>query len=348
MNGDNTAATLRNRPLLKVSGLSVSFATDRGLVKAVRDVSFQVGRKEILAIVGESGSGKTVTLLSLLGLIDRRNGAVTGTVEFQGQNILQLSDRELRRLQGPGIALIPQDPMTAMTPVYTVGWQIAEQIREHETISTSSARRRAVELLGEVGLPDPCEIAGRYPHELSGGMRQRAMIAMALSCNPALLIADEPTTALDMTTQAQILNLLDRLRTEFGSSVILVSHSMGVVAELADKVAVMYAGRIVEQAATAPIFGSPNHPYTWGMLASIPPLSGKRPSRLSCIPGAPPSPGEIGDGCGFAPRCQFRLVICDTAPPSIAKDGHISLCHLDPAELPALRDVVLGAKAVSP
>ncbi|MER9741667.1 ABC transporter ATP-binding protein [Mesorhizobium sp. M0187] len=348
MNPGSASATPRERSLLNVSGLSVSFETDSGLVRAVRDVSFQLSRKEILAIVGESGSGKTATVLSLLGLIDRSNGAVTGTVEFQDQDILKLSDRKLRRLRGPGIALIPQDPMTAMTPVYTVGWQIAEQIRAHEKIPLSSARRRAVELLGEVGFAKPSEIAGRYPHELSGGMRQRAIIAMSISSNPVLLIADELTSALDRTAQVQVLSLLDRLRTHLGSSIILVSHSMSVAADIADKVAVMYAGRIVEHAPTGPIFSRPNHPYTWGMLASIPPLSGKRQSRLSSIPGAPPSSDEIGNGCSFAPRCRFRMGICDTAPQYTVENDHFSLCHLEPVDRPAHRDRVLGAEAPAP
>ncbi len=233
---------MADAPLLAVEDLTVSFATDRGSVTAVRGVSFTVGAGEIVAVVGESGSGKTVSLLSILGLLDRRTTRVEGSVLFRGRDILGLPDWAQRRIRGKEIALISQDPMTALTPVHTIGWQIVEQIRAHEPVSAAAAKRRAIDLLDAVGLPNPAEAFGRYPHQLSGGMRQRAVIAMALSCNPALLVADEPTTALDVTVQAQVLDLLLRLRKDFGSSIVLITHDMGVVSEVADRVLVMYAG----------------------------------------------------------------------------------------------------------
>lgn len=318
--------------LLEIRDLNVSFLSETGYVPVVRNVSFSVAPRKIMAVVGESGSGKTVTMLSLLGLVDRRYTRVTGSVRFRGRELLELAPDDLRRLRGKDIAFISQDPMTALTPVYTIAWQIAEQVRAHEKISPALARRRAVDLLGEVGLPRPAETADRYPHELSGGMRQRAVIAMALSCSPAILIADEPTTALDVTVQAQVLRLLDRLRNSFGSSIILVTHSMGVVAEVADDVAVMYSGRVVEQADKASIFARPQHPYTWGLMASIPPLYGPRPERLASIPGQPPRAGDIRPGCGFASRCAYRMPICDTPPPRVQTAGSETLCHLSAEE----------------
>lgn len=300
--------------LLDVQGLTVSFATDHGRLKAIDDVSFTVREGEILSIVGESGSGKSVTLLSLLGLNDPATTFVEGSVSFRGKRILEMTDRQMRKIRGKEIGLISQDPMTALTPVHTIGWQIAEQIQTHEKVSKAVARRRAVELLGEVGLPNPGEAAGRYPHQLSGGMRQRAVIAMALSCNPALLVADEPTTALDVTVQAQVLELLLRLRKDFGSAIILITHDMGVVAKVADRVNVMYAGRVVERGSTDEIFSDPLHPYTWGLLASIPPLQA-RVRRLPSVPGLPPTLETIPAGCGFAPRCEFAHEACSRRPP---------------------------------
>lgn len=328
-------------PLLAVEDLTVSFATDRGRVAAVRGVSFTVGTGEIVAVVGESGSGKTVTLLSLLGLLDRRTTAVDGSVLFRGRDILGLPDRALRRIRGKEIALISQDPMTALTPVHTVGWQIVEQIRAHEAISGRAARRRAVDLLDAVGLPNPAEAFTRYPHQLSGGMRQRAVIAMALSCNPALLVADEPTTALDVTVQAQVLDLLLRLRKDFGSSIVLITHDMGVVSEVADRVMVMYAGAIVESGSRDAIFGAPQHPYTWGLIASIPPVSGARPARLASIPGLPPTPATVPPGCGFAPRCRFRFEACAGEPPALGRGAHGCRCFIPADERPAARARVL-------
>lgn len=327
--------------LLDVNGLSVSFASDRGLVQAVRDVSFRVHEGEILSIVGESGSGKSVTLLSLLGLHDRKATRVEGAVSFRGKAILDLPASQMRAIRGREIGLISQDPMTAMTPVYTIGWQIAEQIRAHENISARAARRRAIELLGEVGLSNPGEAVDRYPHQLSGGMRQRAVIAMALSCNPVLLVADEPTTALDVTVQAQVIDLLLRLRKDFGSAIILITHDMGVVAEVAEQVAVMYAGRIVERGRTEEIFSAPLHPYTWGLMASIPPLTGPRLTKLRSIPGMPPTPETVPGGCGFAPRCAFARPVCADRPPLRKVGGQAALCVIDEDERPSLRRAAL-------
>lgn len=327
--------------LLDVNGLSVSFATDHGVVKAVDDVSFSVREGEILSIVGESGSGKSVTLLSLLGLHDRKTTRVEGAVSFRGQHIIEMSASQMRRIRGKEIGLISQDPMTALTPVYTIGWQIAEQIRAHEPISQRAARLRAIELLAEVGFSNPAEAVERYPHQLSGGMRQRAVIAMALSCQPALLVADEPTTALDVTVQAQVLDLLLRLRKDLGSAIILITHDMGVVSEVADKVAVMYAGRIVERGTTREIFSNPIHPYTWGLMASIPPLTGERPKRLISIAGMPPTPGSIPEGCGFQPRCRFARPECAGRPPLRRIDDQAALCILDGEQRDALRSTVL-------
>jgi peptide/nickel transport system ATP-binding protein len=242
-----------------------------------------------------------------------------------------LPQAELRAFRGAQIAMIFQDPMTALTPVYTIGWQIVEQIRAHESVSRRSARRRALELLGEVGIPNPAVQFDRFPHQLSGGTRQRAVIAMALSCHPAVLVADEPTTALDVTVQAQILDLLRRLRSDFGSAVVLITHDMGVVAELADRVVVMYAGRIIECGRTSELFQDAWHPYTWGLLASIPPLRGKRPERLRAIPGMPPSPLDRASGCSFAPRCSCRFERCSERPRSLDASSREAACFI-PAE----------------
>lgn len=315
--------------LLEVSDLHVTFITETGPVTAVKDVSFNVGGGEVLCIVGESGSGKTVSLLAVLGLIDRRNTRVTGSVQFRGQSLVDLQERELRRIRGKQIAFISQDPMTALTPVHTIGDQIIEQIRTHASISRSAARECAGSLLREVGLSAPEKALARYPHELSGGMRQRAVIAMALSCNPSLLIADEPTTALDTTVQAQVLDLLRQLRHTHQSSVVLITHDMGVVAEMADKVIVMYAGRVVESGSVAEIFNDPWHPYTWGLLDSIPPLTGQKPRRLMSIPGVPPLAGESIQGCAFAPRCRERMPQCLTPPPELVTGSHRTICFLD-------------------
>ncbi|WP_197495657.1 ABC transporter ATP-binding protein [Acidihalobacter yilgarnensis] len=317
-------------PLLDVRDLRVSFRTEDGLIRPVDGVSFQVGAHEIVGIVGESGSGKSLSVMSIVGLISDPNVVIEGSVRYKGRELIGLSQSALRPLRGSEIAVIFQDPMTALTPVYTVGWQIVEQVRAHEKLSRRTARRRAVELLDAVGIPQPYTAVDRYPHQLSGGMRQRAMIAMALSCQPALLIADEPTTALDVTVQAQILELIHRLKDEFGSSVILITHDMGVVAETADRVLVMYAGRVAEYGTTRELFSEPLHPYTWGLYDSIPPLEGRRPTRLSSISGSPPALSERPDGCAFAPRCAYRFETCDQLPPLSGTREHLAACFLPP------------------
>ncbi len=315
-------------PLLAVRDLCIGFRAEGGRVGVVEGVSFEVGRREIVSIVGESGSGKTVSALAVMGLITDPNAEITGSIVFEGRELVGLPSAALRSVRGKEIAMIFQDPMTALTPVYTIGWQIEEQIRAHERIGRRAARARAMELLGEMGIPDPRAAVNRYPHQLSGGMRQRAMIAMALSCNPALLIADEPTTALDVTVQAQILRLLERLRREFGSSVILITHDMGVVAEVADRVMVMYAGRIVERGPTPELFRSPGHPYTQGLLGSIPPMVGPKPHRLTSIPGNPPSLARVPPGCPFQPRCPARHARCRERPPLFVRGAQDIACWL--------------------
>ncbi|MFT9417403.1 ABC transporter ATP-binding protein [Acetobacter sp.] len=302
-------------PLLDVHNLCVSFTSRGQVIPIVENLSFSIGEQEILGLVGESGSGKSVTAMALMGLIDAPGVHVSGSARFKGQDLLGLSGRQMRALRGREIAMIFQDPMTAFTPVYTIGWQIDEQLRAHQNLSRRQARTRTVELLGEMGVPDPANTANRYPHQLSGGLRQRAMIAMALSCNPSLLIADEPTTALDVTVQAQILDLMRRLRTTYGSSVLLITHDMGVVAETCDSTLVLYSGRAAETGTTQDLFAHPQHPYTAALLASIPPMNGPRPDRLPAIPGTPPQPLERPAGCAFAPRCTYTHAPCLPAPP---------------------------------
>jgi peptide/nickel transport system ATP-binding protein len=303
--------------LLAVERLCIDFRTEAGIVRAVDEVSFNIFPGEIVGLVGESGSGKTLTMLATLGLIGDPNAVVTGSVRFRGTELVGMARRSLRAIRGREIAMVFQDPMSAMNPVHGVGWQIVEQIRAHQRVSHRAARARAVELLGLMGVPAPADAFHRYPHQLSGGLRQRAMIAMALSCDPALLIADEPTTALDVTVQAQILALLDRLRREFGSSIVLITHDMGVVAELADRVMVMYAGGLVERGTVDQVLAAPAHPYTQGLLAAIPPIAGPRPHRLAAIPGAPPSPADRPPGCAFGPRCPARFDACERRPPLV-------------------------------
>jgi len=323
--------------MLQVRRLTVSFRTALGVVRAVDGISFDVAEREILGIVGESGSGKTMSLLAVMGLIDDPNAIIEGSITYKGQELVGLPQRQLRHVRGKQIAMIFQDPMTALTPVYTIGWQIAEQVLIHDRVSRRAARRRAVELLEAVGIPNPTTAVDRYPHQLSGGMRQRAVIAMALSCNPSLLIADEPTTALDVTVQAQILDLIQRLRRDFGSAVILITHDMGVVAEIADRVMVMYAGRIVERGGKRGLFTRPWHPYTWGLLDSIPPIEGARPRRLKSIAGMPPSLIELPRGCAFGPRCRHRIARCDERPELAGDEGHAAACWLPPELLDTLR-----------
>ncbi|MDX6591462.1 MAG: peptide/nickel transport system ATP-binding protein [Gaiellales bacterium] len=319
-------------PLLEVRDLKVSFRTEDGLVRAVDGVSFTLAKGEVLGIVGESGSGKSVTMMSVMRLIIDPNAIFEGEVIYKGRDLMSLSQDEMRGVRGAEIAMIFQDPMTSLNPVYRVGWQIAEQIREHERMSSREARARAVELLGAVGIPNPRTRVDDYPHQFSGGMRQRVMIAMALSCNPDLLIADEPTTALDVTIQAQILELIRRLKIDFDSAVVLITHDMGVVADAADRVAVMYAGRVVEEGPKRSVFYDAQHPYTWGLLGSIPRLDRPKPRRLTAIPGVPPSLIRLPPGCAFAPRCAHRFERCHIDPPLTDKigGGHRDRCHLEP------------------
>ncbi|WP_338331921.1 ABC transporter ATP-binding protein [Acetobacter sp. LMG 32666] len=318
-------------PLLEVRDLCVSFTSRGQVIPIVENISFSIGDREILGLVGESGSGKSITAMALMGLIDTPGVRITGSAHFRGRDLLALPGRQLRALRGREIAMIFQDPMTAFTPVYTIGWQIDEQLRVHQSLSRRQARARTIELLGEMGVPDPANTANRYPHQLSGGLRQRAMIAMALSCNPSLLIADEPTTALDVTVQAQILELMRKLRTTYGSSVLLITHDMGVVAETCDNTLVLYSGRVAETGTTQALFAHPQHPYTAALLASIPPMSGPRPDRLPAIPGGPPQPMERPAGCAFAPRCIYTHAACLPAPPPrfcTVGPGHNVACVL--------------------
>ncbi|WP_448953359.1 ABC transporter ATP-binding protein [Labrys neptuniae] len=312
--------------MLSVRDLKVSFRTDDGLVRAIDGVSFDLAEGEILGVVGESGSGKTVSLLAVMGLITDPNVVIEGSIRYKGRELIGLPPRELRHLRGNEIAMIFQDPMTALTPVYTIGWQIAEQIRAHQKISKAKALARVEELLAEVNFPNPREAMSRYPHQLSGGMRQRAVIAMALSCNPALLVADEPTTALDVTVQAGILDLVRKLRSTHNSAVVFITHDMGVVSELADRVMVMYAGRVVERGSRAALFSEPRHPYTRALLGSIPPLTGEKPRRLPAIPGSPPSLLNLPQGCAFGPRCSVRYELCTGEKPSLGNGAHAVAC----------------------
>ncbi len=315
-------------PLLDISDLCIDFRTRQGLVRAVQNLSFTIAPREILGLVGESGSGKTISMLASVGLINDPNAIISGSIKYKGRELIGLSNRALQKLRGPEIAMIFQDPMTAMTPVHSIGWQITEQVRAHEKLSARAAKSRAIDLLATMGMPSPREQYHRYPHQLSGGLRQRAMIAMALSCNPSLLIADEPTTALDVTVQAQILNLLDNLRRDFNSSIILITHDMGVVSGIADRVMVMYAGRLVERGPVADVFATPAHPDTYGLLTSIPPMEGEKPHRLPAIPGTPPMPGAMPPGCAFAPRCAYRFAPCDDPPPLFPHGAQQAACFL--------------------
>jgi len=322
-------------PLLEVKNLSVHFPTDDGLVKAVDGVSFSLLPGETLGVVGESGSGKSVSFLTVMGLIDTKRAIIEGEIIFQGQDLLTLPHDEMRTVRGEKISMIFQDPMTSLHPYYKVGDQIAEAVRVHQQVSKQEAHEQAVEMLRRVGIPRPDERADQYPHEFSGGMRQRAMIAMALSLNPDLLIADEPTTALDVTVQAQILDLLDRLKQEFNAAIVIVTHDLGVVAEHCDHIQVMYAGKIVEAGDRRDIYYGAHHPYTWGLLASIPRLNDSDvKERLSPIRGLPPSLIFVPPGCAFHPRCPHVFDRCRTEVPDLlpADGHHASRCHLSLAD----------------
>jgi oligopeptide/dipeptide ABC transporter ATP-binding protein len=320
--------------LLSASDLHVSFATEEGLVRAVDGVSFDLAKGEILAIVGESGCGKSVTALTMMGLSRGPNARIEGSVKLGDEELVTMSEERLRRVRAERIAMVFQDPMTALNPVYRVGDQIVEQIRAHGDVSKDEARTRAVEALRSVGIPNPERRYASYPHEFSGGMRQRAMIALALVLEPEVLIADEPTTALDVTIQAQILMLLEKLNRERGLAVILITHDLGVVAEVADRALVMYAGRVVEQGTLDDIFYDPQHPYTWGLLGSLTRLDQPRPKRLPSIRGAPPSLISTPQGCHFRPRCPHEFEKCPEVPPLEARlpdnPRHCDRCWLEP------------------
>jgi peptide/nickel transport system ATP-binding protein len=333
-------------PLLQVEGLKVSFATEEGVVQAVDGVSFDLAAGEVLAVVGESGSGKSVTAMTLMGLTRSPNARFEGTATYKTTELISAPEDDLRRIRGAEIAMIFQDPMTSLNPVQRIGKQIIEQIQEHEGLPDQQARERAVELLERVGIPRANERIDNYPHEFSGGMRQRVMIALALSCDPSVLIADEPTTALDVTIQAQILQRMRDLREETGAAVILVTHDLGVVADIADRVAVMYAGRIVEEGTLDEIFYDPQHPYTWGLLGSITRVDKPRPERLPAIAGLPPSLASRPEGCHFRPRCPHEFAECATVPPLEARvagqPDHRDRCWLSVEDKRTKREVAPG------
>ena len=315
--------------LLSVKNLSTEFPVKKGIVRAVEDVSFDVDQGEILAIVGESGSGKSVTSLSIMGLLAEPGHVAGGSLEFEGKDLATLSEKQYRELRGNDMAMIFQEPMTSLNPVYRVGNQIVEAIRTHEKVSKAEAKDRAVDLLRKVGIPSPEARINDYPHQMSGGMRQRVMIAMALACNPKLLIADEPTTALDVTIQAQILDLLRRLRDDTGMAVLLITHDLGVVSETADRVVVMYCGQVVEEAEVRTLFDHPMHPYTLGLLKSIPRLEDDDSKRLYMIKGMVPNPLEMPPGCHFSDRCDSCMDTCRTKVPELVDvDGHKVRCFL--------------------
>jgi len=314
--------------LLEVQGLTTAFMTGRGEVNAIEDVSFSLGEGEILGIVGESGSGKSVTALSIMGLLPSPPARIaSGQVRFVGQLLTGLSERQMQPVRGPGIGMIFQEPMTSLNPVFSIGDQIMETIRAHERLPRAELRTRAIAMLDKVGIPAAARRLDDYPHQMSGGQRQRVMIAMALACRPRLLIADEPTTALDVTIQAQILDLLMDLRDEFGMAVIVITHNMGVIAETADRVLVMYAGRVIEEAPVARIFDHPLHPYTRGLLECVPSLTEDRP-RLVAIPGTLPEPSRRPPGCRFAPRCAHAEPACTRAVPMLEalETAHTAAC----------------------
>jgi peptide/nickel transport system ATP-binding protein len=322
---------------LQVQDLKVRFSTEDGVVKAVEGVSFTVERGKTLGIVGESGSGKSVTSLSILGLHSRKRTEMGGKIIVNGRDVLAMSEDEIRKMRGRDMAMIFQDPLSALHPYYSIGRQIVEAYRIHHSVSKSVARERALEMLDRVGIPQPRKRLDQFPHEFSGGMRQRAMIAMALVNDPDLLIADEPTTALDVTVQAQILDLLSDLQREFNSAIILITHDLGVVSEVADDVMVMYAGRAVEYGTAEQVLRAPQHPYTWGLLSSVPSLRGDADAELLPIKGNPPSLINIPSGCAFHPRCRFAMLNggpCDIEVPPLlpVRDrGHIVACHLPEA-----------------
>jgi len=318
--------------LLEVNDLRTSFQTDDGIVKAVEGVNFSIEKGQTLGIVGESGSGKSVTCLSIMGLNAKRNTISSGEALWKGEDLLTARPSKLREIRGNEISMIFQDPMTSLNPVHSIGRQLVEAVQLHRDVSKRVARARALELLKAVGIPRAETRLDDYPHQFSGGMRQRVMIAMALINDPDLLIADEPTTALDVTTQAQILNLMKRLQEDFGSAVLMITHDLGVIAEIADDVIVMYAAKVAEQATVDDLFNRPQHPYTWGLMGSLPRLEGQV-ERLTQIPGQPPSLLRPPAGCRFHPRCPYVMEVCKTTVPELVgtqrDPDHLQACHLD-------------------
>ena len=336
------------RKLLSVRDLKTSFFTHVGEVKAVRGISFDVNEGEVLGIVGESGSGKSVTSLSIMGLLQYPGRVVDGEILLNGEDILTYSKDQMRKVRGKEIAMIFQDPMTSLNPVYTIGNQVMEMILEHEKMTKREARARAIEMLKLVGIPAAEKRIDSYPHEFSGGMRQRVMIALALSCNPKLLIADEPTTALDVTIQAQILNLIKKLNKQFGMTTMLITHDLGVVATVCDKVAVMYGGLIMEYGTADEIFYHPRHPYTMGLLGSIPHVDGGEKRRLIPIDGTPPDLINPPKGCPFSMRCKYCMNVCtQEQPPYFAEDKHRTMCWMLDADAPKDSDYEMRKAGVN-
>ncbi len=333
--------------LLEVRDLRVVFPSSEGPVTAVDGVNLSLRRGEVLAVVGESGSGKSATVLTLVGLTRRKGTQISGEVRYRGRDLLVASESELRRVRGAELAMIFQDPLTSLNPLQRIGTQIAEMLRLHTSLSAKAAWAEAERLLGEVGIPRAVAQARAYPHEFSGGMRQRAMIAMALACNPGILIADEPTTALDVTIQAQVLSLIKRLKDEHGAAVIIITHDLGIVADIADRVAVMYAGRIVEEAPRDELFRNPQHPYTWGLLGSLPRLDRPKVERLRPIEGLPPSLIALPEGCRFRPRCGQAYGQCLNTPAleaRLRRSDHRDACWLEPDEKLGRRHAVIDAE----
>jgi peptide/nickel transport system ATP-binding protein len=331
------------RALMEVRDLRIHFDTDDGLVKAVDGISFKLERGKTLGIVGESGSGKSVTSMGILGLHQGANALIAGQIWLDGEELISASPARVRELRGSKMAMIFQDPLSSLHPFYTIGAQIAEAYLVHNKVGRKAARKHAIDMLKRVGIPEPESRADDYPHQFSGGMRQRAMIAMALSCDPELLIADEPTTALDVTVQAQILDLIADLQAEYNSAVIIITHDLGVVAELADDILVMYAGRAAEYGSTTDIFAKPGHPYTWGLLASMPRLDEARLERLIPITGTPPSLINVPSGCPFHPRCAYAELTggrSQTEVPRLLEiePGHLAACHLTAGQRRKIRE----------
>lgn len=322
---------MQNNSLLQIKNLKTCFYTSDGIVKAVDDVSWEVAPGEVIGLVGESGCGKSVTALSILRLIpDPPGKIVAGEILFKQKNLMSLSLEEMRKIRGNDISMIFQEPMTSLNPVFTIGAQIAEAIQLHQKLNKKAALEKSIEMLKLVGIPSPEKRAKEYPHELSGGMKQRAMIAMALSCNPKILIADEPTTALDVTIQAQILDLMLKMKDEFNASIVLITHDLGVIAEMAQQVVVMYAGKVMEQADVNEIFENPLNPYTQGLLNSLPKMDTAHKQKLNTIPGIVPSLYDLPKGCKFSPRCSYVMEVCQESEPGLVEvvPGHFSRCWL--------------------